>query len=1113
MVNYVYNYSMPNMPHNRTAWNRFRTSVPIAGLVIAVILPLAATFVIVVQSGQAITPLTFIQAQLNTPALWFIDLFSLCLAGLFIIIAFADVRSMLTIDKLEEQIAQRTDELYTLKEISQREILERHQAESIIGRGKREWEATFDAIRDLIIVTDEQATIIRCNRTTIETLKTTYTDLIGKNIEEFFPGVIEPLQRNQNSSNPYFPMPSLYGLFEVTGFPFQFEEGSPGVVYIFNDIAQRRHAEAEIQRQKQFFEAIFQNSPVAIATVDLNGLVVTCNPTFEKLFGFNQSDVIGRKLDDLIATGNQHESAADFTRRVHRGEVVHQSGHRYTRQGELIDLEIFGVPVSVHGEEMGILWLYHNITELVRARKRAEAADLAKGEFLANMSHEIRTPLNGVIGMIGLTLDTPLSNEQSDYLHTAMESAEALMNLLNDILDISKIDVGKMELEITAFSLHKVVENVAVSISQRAISKNIELICMIHPEVPDLLHGDPNRLRQVLVNLVGNAVKFTDKGEVNLRVRKVAENTQQVTLAFYVQDSGIGIPPERQEAIFNRFTQADMSTTRKYGGTGLGLAISAQLVELMGGKITLVSQPHEGSTFSFNAVFDKQDAENPNPGELMKVLKDKRILVADPNANNRLNLRTHLEFLGCVVDEATNLNEANGILEKSILAEQPYSLVFMDGRFSQEKHANVFLKIARGPRLPEFKIIFLITPGMHPTGIDESTHLPFELLLKPVRLQALYNILLETMSPSPAALPATDIAPHDEPNAQLVSHSQRKILLVEDNPINRKVVINLLEKFGHQVTAAENGLEALQICRETRFDLIFMDIQMPEMDGYEATMQFRATESIDDHTPIIAMTAHVLSGDIERCLACGMDAYIPKPIKTQELFETVERWSHITVQRRQITGPLRERIPGMATNVPKPTWTRILSEDTLAQAAAASTPPIPPAPDQKKGPLTQRTGGTQPIHPTPASAPTAANSNKSSQPEQADEFIAKISKSMGDHLPGSAEYMAEVLPRFGNDLLFFINLLDEFIVQCRRKVADLRTAVKAGDAQTVKRIAHNLKGVSANFDITIITTNAHILDTDAQTGNLVKAEELITEIENQLPNLEKVLGELKEKAG
>ena len=402
-------------------------------------------------------------------------------------------------------------------------------------------------------------------------------------------------------------MPSLYGWFEVTGFPFQVDENQQGIIYIFHDIAQRRRAEAETQRQKQFFEGIFENSPVAIVTMDMNGLIVTCNPAFERLFGYTQVEVIGNKLDDMITDADVHEKALDLTRRVRRGEIVHTVSQRVTRHNQIIDVEIFGVPVIVNGEELGILGLYHNITELVRARQRAEAADLAKSDFLANISHEIRTPLNGVIGMLNLSLDTTVNEEQNEYLSTALESAEALMTLLNDVLDLSKIEAGKMELEISEFNLRKVVENVAVNLSQRAASKGLDLICWIYPDVPELVRGDSNRLRQVLVNLTGNAIKFTEKGEVTIKVRKVAESNNQVTLGFYVQDTGIGIPTERQAAIFNRFTQGDMSTTRKYGGTGLGLAISAQLVELMGGKITLVSEQNVGSNFSFNASFEKQE--------------------------------------------------------------------------------------------------------------------------------------------------------------------------------------------------------------------------------------------------------------------------------------------------------------------------------------------------------------------------------------------------------------------------------------------------------------------------------------------------------------------------
>ncbi|MCC6148573.1 MAG: PAS domain S-box protein [Anaerolineaceae bacterium] len=584
-----------------------RIAFHVLGLWFSLLMPVVAVWMEALYGRRELLTLqTAWNIQTTEPLIWLIDFFALLLLLLFGFNLQTEISRFQNEDRFSHQLDQKNNEIDLLKEKSQQDLLERIQTEAIIGRAKREWEATFDAISDPILLTGANGNIMRCNRAAARILDTTFQQLIGKNIEEMFPGILSPLVEQTGLSTRTFLMPSSYGWFDISLFPFQFSNNQQGAIYIFHDITQRKYAEGDLQRQKQYYEGIFQNNPVAIITLDMDGHIVTCNPAFERLFGYTQVDVIGHKLDALVTPPDYREQALDFTRRVRRGETVHEVTRRRAKSGEMIDVEVFNVPVTVEGESQGILVLFHNITELVRARRKAEDADLAKGEFLANMSHEIRTPLNGVIGMLNLTLDTGLSAEQYEYLAAALDSADALLNLLNDILDFSKIEAGRMELETTDFDLRAVMENVAVSLAQKAADKGLELVCIIPPEVPTLLRGDPNRLRQVLVNLAGNAVKFTEKGEVVLRVKKVGESEERTSLAFYVQDTGIGIPPERQTTIFDRFTQADMSTTRIHGGSGLGLTISSQLVELMGGKITLISEPNTGSTFSFTLPLPKQ---------------------------------------------------------------------------------------------------------------------------------------------------------------------------------------------------------------------------------------------------------------------------------------------------------------------------------------------------------------------------------------------------------------------------------------------------------------------------------------------------------------------------
>ncbi|HEY2981473.1 MAG TPA: PAS domain S-box protein, partial [Anaerolineales bacterium] len=365
-------------------------------------------------------------------------------------------------------------------------------------------------------------------------------------------------------------------------FPLRDTEGTViGLVGIGRDITEQKRAAKDLLREKQFLEALNQYSPAAIVVLDTQENIVSCNPAFERLFGHASAEIVGKNLDALITTPESLVEANAFTQQA-MTVSVHGFGKRRRKDGNLVSVELFGVPVIVGGEKVGTLAIYHDITELDRARQEAEDANRSKSEFLANMSHEIRTPMNGVIGMLELALDSQLTAEQRDYLETSLQSAEALLVVLNDILDFSKIEAGRLELESINFNLRTLVEDVAYTLAKRGQDKDLEMACLIHPDLQSDLRGDPGRLRQIVVNLVGNAIKFTHQGEIVIRAEPIEETETHATVHFSVQDSGVGIPYERQAAVFDRFTQADGSTTRKYGGTGLGLTISKQLVETMG---------------------------------------------------------------------------------------------------------------------------------------------------------------------------------------------------------------------------------------------------------------------------------------------------------------------------------------------------------------------------------------------------------------------------------------------------------------------------------------------------------------------------------------------------
>lgn len=1079
-----------------------QTGFHILGLFTSLMMPFAAILVELAVQKQELSFRTVYQTQLAQPLLWLVDIFSILLAIFFIFNIQFEIKRIQQDNHLNRQVREKNAELHALKEKSQQEILERFQAEAIISRAKREWEVTFDAISDLIILTDSGHKIIRCNQATILILKTTFQKLIGRNIEEVFPGIVEPVESSKGSNPRSFPMPSIYGWFEVTGFPFQSIENQRGTIYIFHDITQRKRAETELQRQKQYYEGIFQNNPVAIVTLDLNEHIITCNPAFERLFGYSQVEVIGRKQDELIISQEYREQALDFTRRVRRGEIIHEVSRRRTRNGDLIDVEIFNVPVTVNGEGLGILGLYHNITELVRARHKAEEADLAKSEFLANMSHEIRTPLNGVIGMLNLTLDTTLSAEQNEYLSTALDSAEALLNLLNDILDFSKIEAGRMELEITDFNLRTVIENVATSLAQRAANKGLELVCIVPPDVPVLLRGDPNRLRQVLVNLAGNAVKFTEKGEVVIRVKKLSEMNGYTTIGFYVQDTGIGIPAERQAAIFDRFTQADMSTTRNYGGTGLGLAISGQLVELMGGKITLVSEPDTGSTFSFSAGFPKQIIEEMPAAEQPADLQGLRVIVVDPSGSSRMNLTLLLEHLGCITISASSTIKAWRLLEEASKADRPYEILAIDSKLVLNTTDPILQRIQENPHTRRLKVLLLTTIGQRITRRECEEIGCVGYILKPIRLQSLRSGLHTILSPE-GLVASEQVIRGEGPAVSLPRATKpQRVLLVEDNPINRKVAVNLLQKQGHLVDSVENGVQAISALQKSRYDVVLMDIQMPVMDGYEATIQIRSMEGERSHIPILAMTAHVLVGDIERCKASGMDDYLAKPLKPQELFDKLEHWAAISGQKEP-GEPLRvpEPLPGAASGMVEPSPVIETVEGSNGDEFFLD--------ERDFEAFFRSMGSAEQLAGEAGESQAAAVQEAKPSRRSPEDFIFREARLRRTRPLGDPHYLETILPRFGNDLPFFISTFEEFIRQCKDKVQEFTLAVQSKDVMAVKLLAHNLRGVAANFEAVRLATLSNDLEMQAAQGSLSRAKELVEGIETEIPELEKTLIRIK----
>jgi two-component system sensor histidine kinase/response regulator len=658
--------------------------------------------------------------------------------------------------------------------------------------------------------------------------------------------------------------------------------------------------ESNAERYHRILEGAFD----AFVEFDPDGLITDWSSQAEISFGWPPSEAIGQPMSQMIVLQDNQTWKEVLLRDV----VVSGEGPQLKKRTEVMavhrDKHEFPAELTISAIHSGTRDLFAAFVRDVTERKRAddererakataEAASRAKSEFLANMSHEIRTPLNGVIGMTDLALETALTPEQREYMETVKLSADSLLTVINDILDFSKIEAGKVDLELEDFNLRDSLEMTLKTMANMADKKGLELLCEIDARVPEVVRGDSTRLRQIVVNLLGNAIKFTHEGEVALNVQVESEAANNRIVHFVVSDTGIGIPPEKRKAIFQPFSQADNSTTRKFGGTGLGLTISARLVHIMGGEIWVDSQVGRGSQFHFTIVLET--AEKPieagaiAPPELLRGVK---VLVVDDNNTNRRILEGMLKRWDMVSKSAEDGEQALVLLAGALNEGKPYALVLTDMHMPKMDGFDLIERIRRKPELSSAVIMMLTSAGHRGDGARCQALGVAAYLLKPIRQSELREAVARSLGAREQKGPiplVTRYSLHDarEPGSFL------RVLVAEDNPVNQLLATRLLEKRGHRVVLATNGHEALAALEKETYDLVLMDMQMPEMDGFEATVALRAKEKQKGggvHQPIVALTAYAMKDDQERCLAAGVDGYLTKPIQADALNAVLETY-------------------------------------------------------------------------------------------------------------------------------------------------------------------------------------------------------------------------------
>ena len=779
------------------------------------------------------------------------------------------------------------------------QLSRREEAERALREKEAVYKSLVEGLPLNVFRKDLAGRFVDCNQRFCDTLGRPRSEILGKTDFDFFPADqcykyrhddehVERTGETLEDIEAYFKPGGGQLHVQVLKAPVRSADGTiVGVQGMFWDVTERIRADEAARQSDARFRKLVQSSLIGVLVARLDGRIIDANDEFLHMLGYTREDLTSGVLRWDALTPPDHRAADDYALAQLKAtgtclpwekEYFHKFGHRVAVLVGVTMLE--GSETECICSVVDISRQKRTELELKAAKEAADSASQAKSQFLANMSHEVRTPMNAIIGMTELVLSTPLSPKQTEYLKMVLQSGESLLAVINDVLDFSKVESGRVELEQIPFGLRDCLGDAVKSLALRAHDKRLELALDVDRDVPDWLEGDPGRLRQIVINLVGNALKFTPEGEVVVHASAKSRTSRTLELLVCVSDTGIGIPPEKLESVFDAFEQADTSTTRHYGGTGLGLAIVRRLVELMEGRVWVESTLGEGSKFYFTVRLRISD--QPPPDRTLPkrhALRGTRALVVDDNATNRRIVEEVLANWDLVPTTCADPAEALALLRGGFHAGRPFELLLTDLAMPGEDGFSLIEQVRRDPALADLTVL-LLTSSDRAEDAERCEELRVaQRLMKPIKQSELFDAIVAALGiqPEPAATgEAPEVAPGTRP---------LRILLAEDSLVNQRLAIGLLERHGHRLTVASNGREACQQLEHGSFDVVLMDVQMPELDGLEATRCIREREARTGgrRIPIVAMTAHAMKGDRERCLESGMDEYIAKPVRERQL--------------------------------------------------------------------------------------------------------------------------------------------------------------------------------------------------------------------------------------